>query len=271
VSEDGVEVAFATCGEGFPVVKAPNAATHLKHDRSNPVFGHWISELSRSNRLVRFDMRGFGMSDWDTPELTLDALISDFAAVIDASGISQCDLVGLTHGAAIAIGYAARNPTRVRRLVLLNSFAAGWAIRADPEEIAWRTSLMELNRKRWQRQGVALGERFVGLYFPSAAGEIVDWYKERFDELSTVESIERFLGWGARIDVRKELASVRAPTLIFHSRDDGNAEVEVGREVAAGIAGARFVELESANHFILNDEPAWPALVRELRPFLAAD
>ena len=60
----------------------------------------------------------------------------------------QCDLLGVSHGAPIAMAYAARNPERVRKLVLVNSFAAGWRVRADPEEIAWRKSLLEMNRRQ---------------------------------------------------------------------------------------------------------------------------
>ena len=75
----------------------------------------------------------------------------------------------------------------------------------------------------------------------------------------------------AWIDVRDELSKIGAPTLVFHANKDGNAPVEVGRQVAEGIKGARFVELDSANHVLLGDEPAWPVFTRELRAFLAAE
>jgi pimeloyl-ACP methyl ester carboxylesterase len=270
-SADGTTIAYAVSGEGFPLVKAPNCVTHLEHDRLSPIYSHWVAELSRSTRLVRFDMRGFGMSQWNPEEFSLDAHVDDLAAVIDSSGVDQCDLLGITHGAAIAIAYAARNPERVRKLVLLNSFAAGWAVRADPEELAWRKSLMELNRKRWAREGVALGERFVSLYFPSGAADIIDWHRQLFDELCTADSIDRMLEWGSRIDVRNELTNVRAPTIVFHAIHDGNAPPEVGRQVADGIRDARLVELDSANHVLLESEPAWPVLVREMQGFLAAE
>jgi pimeloyl-ACP methyl ester carboxylesterase/AraC-like DNA-binding protein len=227
-SADGMQIAYATCGEGFPLVKAPNAVTHLELDRSNPIYGHWIGELSRSNRLIRFDMRGFGMSQWDPPEFSLDSHVADLAAVVEASGIEKCDLIGLTHGAAVAIAYAARNPHRVRKLVLLNAFAAGWAIRADHAELAWRKSMVELNRKRWRRDNVILGERFMSLYFPSSATDIIAWHESRIDEICTAATVERMLEWGSTIDVRDELANVRAQTLVIHAAHEGNAPLEVG-------------------------------------------
>jgi pimeloyl-ACP methyl ester carboxylesterase/AraC-like DNA-binding protein len=267
-SADGCSIAYASSGQGFPLVKAPNAVTHLEHDWSNPIFGHWIAELSRSNRLLRFDMRGFGLSEREPERFSMDAMVEDLAAVVDASGVKTFDLVGLTHGAAIAIAFAARNPKKVRKLVLLNSFPAGWAIRADPAEIALRKGLVELNRNRWRRENVILGERFMSLYFPSEATEIVEWHKTRVDDICTAETVERMLEWGSRIDIRDELKNVRAETLVLHADHDGNAPIEIGREVADGIAGARFVELESDNHVTLANEPAWPVVVRELRAFL---
>jgi pimeloyl-ACP methyl ester carboxylesterase/AraC-like DNA-binding protein len=268
---DGVHLAFASFGAGFPIVQAPNAFTHLEHAATSPIYSHWISEWSRSNRLVCCDMRGFGMSEWDGVQFSVDAIVDDIAAVIEAAGIEECDLLGLAHGAAGAIAYAARHPERVRKLVLVNSFAAGWAVRGDPDEMAWRQSLIRLNEKRWKRDGVVLGEQFVSIYFPGAAPEIVQWHSERLQEIGTAENLKAMLEWGSQIDVRDDLAKVEAPALIFHAKHDANAAVHVGQAVADGIRGSRFIELESANHFILGDEPAWPALVREMREFLDRD
>ena len=267
---DGAALAFAIAGSGFPLVKSANWMTHLAHDWSSPVYGHWIAEGARANRLIRADMRGFGMSDWDPPEMTFDSLVSDLARVIDAAGVEQVDLLGISHAAAVAIAYAARNPTRVRKLVLVNSFAQGWMVRADPEEIAWRKSLWELNRREWSKRRTALGEMFVTLYFPSAGPELIEWHNERLELLSNQHNIERMLGIAATIDVRSELGKVRAETLVVHSRLDGNATLAVGREAADGISGARFVELDSANHVLLADEPAWPEFQRHFRQFLSA-
>jgi pimeloyl-ACP methyl ester carboxylesterase len=83
--------------------------------------------------------------------------------------------------------------------------------------------------------------------------------------------MQKIIEVAAWIDVRDELAKVQAPTLVFHANKDGNAPIAVGRQVADGIPNARFVELESANHVILADEPAWPVFTREMRAFLAAD
>jgi pimeloyl-ACP methyl ester carboxylesterase len=110
---------------------------------------------------------------------------------------------------------------------------------------------------------------FITLYFPSADQELIDFHNDFFDTLGPVANMEPMIQLAATVDVRAELQAIRAPTLVCHAKQDGNAPITAGRQVAEGIAGARLVELESANHILLGDEPAWPAFTRELRAFLA--
>jgi hypothetical protein len=82
-SPDGVGLAYATDGEGPPLVKAGNWMTHLEYDRQSPVWRHWVRELGRGHTLVRYDERGCGLSDREfdgTP--TLDTYVGDLAAVV---------------------------------------------------------------------------------------------------------------------------------------------------------------------------------------------
>jgi pimeloyl-ACP methyl ester carboxylesterase/AraC-like DNA-binding protein len=267
---DGAKIAYAASGEGFPLVKAPTWMTHVRHDWTSPVYRHWLQEGTRSNRFVRFDSRGFGASEWSPPTFDFEALVGDLGAVIDAAGAERCDLLGLAHGAAVAIAYAARHPERVRKLVLVNSYAAGWRVRSDPEEIAFRESLLEMNRRQPSFRRSLLGEMFITLYFPSASDDLIAWHNEHFQTLGPVPNMQKMIEVAAWIDVRDELAKVRAPTLVFHADKDGNAPVDVGRQVAEGISNARFVELDSANHVLLGDEPGWQVFAREMRAFLSA-
>jgi len=268
ISADGVKIAYAETGSGYPLVKAPNWITNLHLDRSNPSYRHWIAECSRLSRFVRSDMRGFGQSDADPGRFDFEAMVDDLGAVIDHAAIEQCDLIGVAHGAAIAIAYAARNPARIRKLVLVNSFACGWRVRADPEELAWRNSLMEMNQREWAFRRSLLGEMFLTLYFPHADAELIEWHNRHFEELGPVPRLQEMIEVAADIDVRDELAKVRAGTLVCHSKQDANAPLAYGQEVAKTIPGARMVELDSANHILLGNEPAWPVFTRELRAFL---
>jgi len=73
------------------------------------------------------------------------------------------------------------------------------------------------------------------------------------------------------IDVLDLAAKIRVPTLIAHSRGDMRVPFDEGCKLAAAIPGARFVPLESKNHVLLPDEPAWAVFQAELAAFLGQD
>jgi pimeloyl-ACP methyl ester carboxylesterase len=74
---DGVQIAYATVGEGPPLVKAANYLTHLEHDWKSPVWHHWLRGLAQHHTLIRYDERGCGLSDRDVTEFSIDAWVRD--------------------------------------------------------------------------------------------------------------------------------------------------------------------------------------------------
>jgi hypothetical protein len=88
-SADGVQVAYASSGQGPPLVKAANWLSHLDYDWESPVWRHWLQELSRRHRLVRYDERGCGLSDWNVDQLSIDTKVADLEAVVDACGLER--------------------------------------------------------------------------------------------------------------------------------------------------------------------------------------
>ena len=135
-SEDGVRIAWATSGEGPVLVKTANWLNHVELDWESPVWRPWLAELSRGRRLVRYDARGNGLSDWNVPELSLDAFVRDLEAVVEAARLERYALIGMSQGCAVAVVHAVRHPERVSRLVLYGGFARGWRARGKPHEIA---------------------------------------------------------------------------------------------------------------------------------------
>src|SRR5688572_32711451 len=107
---DGVRLAYATAGDGYPLVKAANWLNHLQYDWESPIWRHLFRELSRGQRLVRYDERGNGMSDWDAPDVSFDAWVSDLETVVDAAGLDRFALLGISQGGPVSIAYAARHP-----------------------------------------------------------------------------------------------------------------------------------------------------------------
>ena len=134
--EDGTRLAFSAVGEGPPLVKAANWLNHLEEDWKSPVWRHWLQHLTSGHCLIRYDERGNGMSDWDTPELSFEAFVDDLERVVECLDLERFDLLGMSQGAAVAIAYAVRHPERVRRMVIYGGYAAGWATRGDPAR--WR-------------------------------------------------------------------------------------------------------------------------------------
>jgi pimeloyl-ACP methyl ester carboxylesterase len=124
-ASDGVRLAYAKHGAGPPLVKGSNWLTHLEFDWKSGIWGHWLEELGRANTVIRYDQRGCGMSDRDVGELSLERWALDLETVIDAAGLEHCLLLGISGGAAIALAYAARNPTRVEHIVAYGGGPAG--------------------------------------------------------------------------------------------------------------------------------------------------
>src|SRR5947207_3172369 len=124
-SRDRVRIAFATTGHGPPVVRVNNWFTHLEIDWDSPVWGHWLEALAQRRMLIRHDPRGSGLSDREVADFSLDALVGDLEAVVDAVGLRRFPLVGLCQGGVVALAYAARHPDRVSRLALYSTYLHG--------------------------------------------------------------------------------------------------------------------------------------------------
>ena len=112
-SPDQHRIAWAVSGEGPTIVKAGTWLTHLDLEWESPIWAHWIDGLSTGSRLVRYDERGCGLSDWDVDEIGFDAWVEALELVVDAAQARDFTLLGLSQGGPVAIAYAARHPDLV--------------------------------------------------------------------------------------------------------------------------------------------------------------
>lgn len=272
LARDGVRLAWATLGSGPLLLKAANWLSHLDLDRHIPIWRHWLVELSRDRRLVRYDERGTGLSDWSVPTLAFDSWVDDLEAVADAATTGPCDLLGISQGAAVAVAYSVRHPERVRRLVLVGGYARGWARRPGQEAAtARRRLLVEATRLGWSQTNPAFRQLWTSHFVPEALGDEVRSFNELQRASTSTENALAFLEEFGDLDVEALLPQVRVPAIVLHSVRDAAVPFEEGRRLAAGIPGARFVALDSANHLLLASEPAWPVFLDEVRRFLDAD
>ena len=115
---DGVNLAVATSGKGLPVVKVANWFNHIEFDWQSPVWSPLMGTLSERFRLIRYDERGTGLSDWKVDDISFDAFVRDLETVVDTLGLERFALFGISQGAAVSIAYAIKHPERVSRVAL---------------------------------------------------------------------------------------------------------------------------------------------------------
>ena len=267
-TSDGVRLAYATTGNGPPLVKASNWLTHLDFEWGSPIWRHWYAAISLHHRLVRYDERGNGMSQRDAPDVSFDTWVRDLETVVDAAGLDRFPLLGISRGGPIAIAYAARHPERVTRLVLYGAFAVGVNHYGTPEQIEARRAFTSLVRLGWGLNNPAFCKTFTCRFLPEATPEHEKWFDELQRVSTSPENAARLMECDGDIDVRPLLSQVRTPTLVIHCDHDHAVVPERGRLLAASIPGARYVSLPSANHLMLEEEPAWSLFLEELGLFL---
>ncbi len=265
---DGVQIAWASIGEGPPVLKAPNWLNHLEYEWRSPVWGPAFAELARHCRFVRFDQRGNGLSDWDVEEISPEAMIGDTAAVAQAAGLERFALLGISQGCAFSIRYAVENPEQVTCLVLLGGYLRGRLRRPDPAQKQLYEALTMTIRDGWGSPNPVFRHFFTSNFIPDAPPEIA----ANFDELQRIatstESALRLWEMNAKLDVSELAKQVRVPTLVLHCEGDRVSPLDEGRHVARHIPGASFAELPGNNHIPLAGTPAFDQFFEEVTSFL---
>lgn len=271
-TQDGVNLAYATIGDGPPLVKAANWLSHLEYDWRSPIWRHWLEGLASSHRLIRYDERGCGLSDWDVDDFSLEAWVHDLEAVVDAAGVERFPLLGISQGGAIATAYAARHPERVSHLILYGAYARGKAKRNNTaEELEEQQMMTDMIRIGWGRENPAFRQVFTSLFIPDGTPEIYNWFNELQRVSSSPENAARIVSGFAPIDVSDIAPGIEAPALVLHATGDARIPIDEGRLMASLIPGAQFVPLESKNHILMKEEPAWEHFLYEVRRFLGVE
>jgi pimeloyl-ACP methyl ester carboxylesterase len=265
---DGTRIAFAAVGAGPPLVKAANWLNHLEYDWDSPIWKHFFAAMAAERRLIRYDARGNGLSDWDVEDLSFQAFVGDLERVIDASGIDRFALLGISQGCAVSIAYAVNHPERVTHLVLYGGYARGWCRQGSLQFVRQIEALETLMRQGWGRRNPAFRQLFTTAFIPEGTPEQMRWFNELQRKTASPDSAANIMRSVTTFDVDHLLPRVQVPTLVLHCRGDAVQPFDEGRRMAAGIPGARFVPLEGRNHLILEDEPAWPRFRDEVRAFL---
>jgi len=263
-----MRLAYAVHGSGAPLVRVATWLTHLELDWESPLWRHWLDRLGATHTVVRYDERGCGLSDTDVGEPSIETWVDDLETVVDAVGLERFALLGVSQGAAVAVAYAVRHPHRVSDLVLYGGYARGRRYRGQSDE---EDALLAAIRAGWTAPNPAFRRVFSMLFLPDGTPDQMAWYEELLRQSTTAEAAARLFRARGGLNVSELASQVRVRTLVVHARDDRVVPVEEGRLLAALIPGAHFVLVESANHILLEDEPAWDVFVSEIEAFLGMD
>jgi class 3 adenylate cyclase len=234
---DGVSIAFCTMGEGIPLVHMPFIPfSHIQMEWQIPELRSWYDCLARKRMLVRYDGRGWGSSDRDVADYSLEAHVLDLEAVVGRLGLGRFALLGPLNLGPVAIAYAARNPERVSHLILWHSWARASDFYGSPRLRALR----ELLQRDWELYTETMGHIVWGFSEGAPAHRAAALYRESV----TPEALRMAVGAFREFDVAALLPQVKAPTLVLHRRQLPILDLAVARGLAARIPDARLGLLE---------------------------
>ena len=267
---DGPRLAYAIHGSGPPLVVVSCWLSHLQHDWQSPVWRHFLDQLGGIATVVRYDERGFGMSDWAVEDFSLEARVSDLEAILAATGLERFALLGMSGGSAVAMAYAIAHPERVTRLILYGT-VCGEPVTLSPDAMAEEETYRSMIRVGWAREDPDFRRVFTKRFIPDATEEQMRWFDD-LQRMSTspanavASRIAR-----QQVDIHDELPRITAPTVVLQAIGDRSTTFDNAVSVSSRIRGARLVSLESRNHILLADEPAWTVFMNEVSAFLEPD
>jgi pimeloyl-ACP methyl ester carboxylesterase len=238
---DGARIAYATVGTGPALIVTSYAPSHLELEWEEPrVRGFWET-IGRHHLVVRYDKHGSGLSDRNRTDFSLDAEVRTIDAIVGKLGLRSFVLWGNgAQGAAAAIPYAVKFPDRVSHLILCNAQARWHGSPAFGSSEEAVRALVLSNRRMGD---LALAEATLGRAFNDASA--LQWFlRFREEGLPAPEILGQLMSaqvWN--VDLRDLLPKVIVPTLVVHYRNNRLIPFEAGRELAAGIPGARLVPL----------------------------
>ena len=243
-----VHLAYSVFGAGaIDLVIVPGFVSHLEAGLENAAFAKYVERLTSFARIAAFDKRGTGLSDRGTGVDALEEYATDVGAVMDAAGFDRAAIFGVSEGGSIATLFTAMFPERISALIVYG----GWpkVVRSDDFPIGVPREVLDAGvdyiADKW---GTGVG---LSAWAPSIGKDPEErkWWA-RFQRLAaSPNDVRSIIKMYQEIDIRHVLPVIDAPTLILHRKDDRMVPATSGRWLADHIPGAKYVELEGADHF----------------------
>jgi pimeloyl-ACP methyl ester carboxylesterase len=236
-----VNIAYQTMGDGpIDLIMVPGIVSHIEFMHEMQGYTAFLRRLSKFARVISFDKRGQGLSDRISGAPTLEQRLDDVRAVMDHVGSRRAALLGFSEGCAMSAMFAASHPERVSHLVLFGGFVRYAELfgSADPEQTI-------SDRMRFWGTGGMIN----GVLASKASNQEAVAQFAKFERLSASPGAFKAIQLlNLQIDVRPALSSVRVPTLVIHRATDALIAVEKGRDLAAQIPGAKYIEYPDGDH-----------------------
>lgn len=255
-SKDKTNIAYALSGDGPPLVRAGTWLTHVHHDWQSPVWAHWLRFMSERHTLVRYDLRGCGLSQSDVQNISFDDWVDDLEAVVDRLQLERFPLIGMSQGAAVAAAYAIRHPERVSKLILYAPLMTGWRGKSNAISRQWQ-AMEQLVLSGWGEANMAFPSMFAHLFLPQSSPETKVWYAELQRKSASKEVASRFMRVLSELSFFSQLKQVSVPTLVVQIAREQVIDPQSVIGIAGEIPGSEFMSIDSANHILLADEPGW--------------
>ncbi len=235
---DGVRIAYATMGQGPPLVYLPPFLSHLEIMWDTPALRSFYESLAARFTLIRYDRYGCGLSDRDRVDFSLDVDVRVLVGLVDHLRLRRFALFGASGGGPVAIRYAAECPRRVSHLILCG---VRWRATTIPPARAAVSQLIRAD----PRVGF---NAYADLLFPGGDLQTIAWFARIMRESASAEMAVALGEAGLAVDLTEVLPRLSVPTLVMNGRGDQVVPVGDARELAARIPDARFTELPGDNH-----------------------
>lgn len=249
-----VSIAYQIWGDGpIDIILVPILVNHIEHLLDLDEYVQFMERLSSFSRVITFDKRGQGMSDYPGTENSLETRVDDVRAIMDATDCKSAVIFGSSEGGPISIMFSATYPERVNSLILYGSFAKFLKTDDYPYPTYDMTSLMNLLPWIMSKWGTGIMSGILAPTFEDNP-EKLEWLAKLERLSNTPGGIKTVFEMNTEIDVNSLLELVRVPTLILHKKNDTAFPVSCGRHLHEKIPQSKFVELRGNNHFPYLDD-----------------
>jgi len=274
-SADGTRIAYSVAGSGPPVLFLVLHNSDAELTGPGPGSRHWIEHLTARHRVLRFDVRGAGLSDRAPSRIDLPSCLDDLDTVVASARFERYSVVALGYGVALALAHAAARPESVDKLVLYGGALRGRLRRdltpAQRNDVATILTVLASAHDDRPGYGFAFRRMFYEQFFPDAPlaflQELDRLIVGRFSSaVAHAYAAELF-----ELDQTALASRLAIPTLVFHAMRDQFCSFEEGQRLAATTPNARFVAVDSNHSLPLANDPDWPPTAASIDAFLTPD